>query len=131
MLGAGTLMNSLSADAIAQFNASERVTTVKSGKPKSQLSIDKTRRVLRQALAWAHEAGLVAEPLVDPRKDTLAGEPVRVPDETVVANDVVVVEGAPAKTRRARKSAVVLEVAQGDADAAADVAEQHLGETRA
>ncbi|MBK8172743.1 MAG: hypothetical protein IPK60_20730 [Sandaracinaceae bacterium] len=60
-LGAETQLSALTADAIAAFNASERVTTLKNGKPKSQLSIDKSRRVLRQALTFAHTSGWLAE----------------------------------------------------------------------
>lgn len=122
-LGVETLLSALSPAAIAAFNASERVTMLKSGRSKSPLSIDKTRRVLRQALAWAHENGLITEPLVDPRKDALPGEPVHTPDVTVVANGVIVTEGAPAKKPRGRKRALTLEVSQAEADAAADAAE--------
>jgi hypothetical protein len=59
-LGAETPIASLTAEAIEKFNKSKRVTRLKSGKPKSQLSIDKTRRVLRLALAWAAQSGLIA-----------------------------------------------------------------------
>jgi hypothetical protein len=58
-LGAGTLVSALTAEAIDKFNKSRRVTRLKSGKPKSQLSIDKTRRVLRLALAFGEQHGLI------------------------------------------------------------------------
>ena len=117
-LGADTLLNALSADAIAEFNASERVTTLKSGKPKSQLSIDKTRRVLRQALTFAHASGWLAEPIVDAKKDALPNA-----DESVVAASEPV--EAP-KKKRSRKQAITLEVAQPEAEAVADEVEAQL-----
>lgn len=43
------------------FFTSGRVMKTRSGRPKSPLSIDKTRRVVRQALVWAEGAGLVAK----------------------------------------------------------------------
>src|SRR5262249_8593642 len=52
-LGAETLIASLTPDAVQTYFESKRVTRLRSGKPKSQLSIDKTRRVLRLALVWA------------------------------------------------------------------------------
>jgi hypothetical protein len=45
----------LTADRILAFFASERVTKTRSGRTKSPLSVDKTRRVLRHALAWGVE----------------------------------------------------------------------------
>jgi hypothetical protein len=58
-LGAETLVADLTADCIQAFNESARVTLLRSGRPKAKPSVDKTRRVLRLALAWATEAGLV------------------------------------------------------------------------
>ena len=54
-LGEKTKIASLTAKRVGTFFDSDRVTLLKSGKPKSQLSIDKTRRVLRQALVFAVE----------------------------------------------------------------------------
>ena len=52
---------------VQAFFDSKRVTKLRSGKAKSQLSIDKTRRVLRLALLWAEERGIVEKaPLPEP-----------------------------------------------------------------
>jgi hypothetical protein len=61
-LGAETLAGDLTAERLAAFNASPRVTLLRSGRPKAKPSIDKTRRVIRLAMAWATEAGLVGPP---------------------------------------------------------------------
>ena len=107
-LGAETRISDLTRDDIRRFNESPRVTLLKSGKPKSQLSIDKTRRVLRLALKGAAETGLI---------ETSPAEPV----ETTPTVDEVVAPKA--RKPRKRKQAIVLEVSQPEAEAAADVAE--------
>jgi hypothetical protein len=71
-LGSDALVSYLTPESIALFNEAPRVTTLKSGRPKSQLSIDKTRRVLRLALTWAHQEGLIDHAVVDPKKDVLS-----------------------------------------------------------
>lgn len=58
-LGAETPLADLSVERVGEFFASPRVTMTRAGRPKSQLSVDKTRRVLRQALTWAESAGLI------------------------------------------------------------------------
>ena len=58
-LGADTPIAEITRADIVRFNDSPRVTLLRSGKPKSQLSIDKTRRVLRLALGFAVQAGLL------------------------------------------------------------------------
>ena len=58
-LGADTPVSTLTDTAVAAFFESDPVTRKRNGKPKSPLSIDKTRRVLRQALVWAGHADLV------------------------------------------------------------------------
>lgn len=58
-LGADTPLSSLTDTAVAAYFESVPVTRKRNGKPKSPLSVDKTRRVLRQALAWAGHADLV------------------------------------------------------------------------
>jgi hypothetical protein len=107
--GEETLLSALTSDAVAAFNTSDRVMKLKSGLNKSQLSIDKTRRVLRMALTWAHQTGLVEDALVDPKRDTLVQreEPA----------------SEPKKAKRSRK----LEVAQDVAVEAANEAEAQLG----
>jgi hypothetical protein len=73
-LGSDALVSYLTPESIALFNEAPRVTTLKSGRPKSQLSIDKTRRVLRLALTWAHQEGLIDHAVVDPKKDALRAD---------------------------------------------------------
>jgi hypothetical protein len=67
-LGAETPVADLTPDRIQAFNESARVTLLRSGRPKAKPSVDKTRRVLRLALAWATGAGLVGAPAAAPRK---------------------------------------------------------------
>jgi hypothetical protein len=66
-LGAETVLSDLTPERVAEFFNSKRVTKLRSGKNKSQLSIDKTRRVLRLALVWAAERGIIAKaPIPEP-----------------------------------------------------------------
>ena len=60
-LGAETPLAELTPEQVEKFFNSKRVTKLRSGKNKSQLSIDKTRRVLRLALLWAAERGIIAK----------------------------------------------------------------------
>ena len=60
-LGAETPLADLTPEKVQTFYDSKRVTKLRSGKNKSQLSIDKTRRVLRLALVWAAERGILAK----------------------------------------------------------------------
>ena len=59
-LGAETLVANVKAYDITRFENCDRVVKLRSCKPKGQLSIDKTRRVLRLACAWAATSGLIA-----------------------------------------------------------------------
>ena len=93
-LGAETLVSTLTAQQIEKFNNSKRVTKLKSGKPKSQLSIDKTRRVLRLALAWAEQSGLIEKSPI-PAKANATGEAPTAPAKTKRKARVVVEERAP------------------------------------
>lgn len=138
-LGADLSIGAISREDIERFNACPRVTILKSGRPKSQLSIDKTRRVLRLALGWAAQTGLIAtspaEPIEAPapttekraKKSKDAPLP-HTPDVTVVVGDEQITDGSPApkKAKRSRKQAIVLEVAQADAERAADEAESMI-----
>jgi len=54
-LGGDTPIASITPAQVAEYFDSKPVTKLRSGKKKSQLSIDKTRRVLRLALVWAAE----------------------------------------------------------------------------
>lgn len=58
-LGVDTGITSLTDAQVATYFESDPVTRKRNGKQKSPLSIDKTRRVLRQALVWGGHADLV------------------------------------------------------------------------
>lgn len=58
-IGADTDVKELKPARVLKFFLSDGVTKKRNGKHKSPLSIDKTRRVLRQALVWAAKAGIV------------------------------------------------------------------------
>jgi hypothetical protein len=58
-LGAETLVSDLTPEKVQGYFESKRVTKLRSGKAKAKPSVDKTRRVLRLALVWAVEAGLI------------------------------------------------------------------------
>jgi hypothetical protein len=146
-LGADTRIGDLTRDDITVFNNCPRVTTLKSGGAKSQLSIDKSRRVLRLALKWAADTSLIATSPAEPI-ETDAGEKKRSAKAKV---DAPAPEAKPTKRARkpfgayereaaglppvlarkprARKQAIVLEVAQPEAEAAADVAESMIAES--
>jgi hypothetical protein len=66
-LGEETPIAEITVERVHEFFTSKRVTKLRSGKNKSQLSIDKTRRVLRLALVWAAERGIIAAaPIPEP-----------------------------------------------------------------
>jgi hypothetical protein len=60
-LGETTPLADLTPERVSEFFNSKREMKLKSGKATSQLSIDKTRRVLRLALVWAAERGIIAK----------------------------------------------------------------------
>ena len=60
-LGEETRVADLTPERVGEFYTSKKVTKLRSGKNKSQLSIDKTRRVLRLALVWAAERGIIGK----------------------------------------------------------------------
>jgi len=116
VLGAETLVADLTYDAIAAFNTSDRVMKLKSGKPKAPPSFLKTRRTLRLCLAFAEQGGLIGCSPVPANKDALPG------GEVGDANTTAKVD-VPNPKKGKRKGAIVLEVSQPEAEAAADVAE--------
>jgi hypothetical protein len=59
-LGEETPVADLTTERVREYFESPRVTKLRSGKAKAKPSIDKTRRVLRLALVWAAERGIVA-----------------------------------------------------------------------
>jgi hypothetical protein len=58
-IGADTLISDLTPARVQEFFNCKRVMKLRSGKPKAKPSYDKTRRVLRLALVWAAETGLI------------------------------------------------------------------------
>ena len=66
-LGEETPVADLTVERVQEYFDSPRVTKLRSGKSKAKPSIDKTRRVLRLALCWAAERGIVATaPIPEP-----------------------------------------------------------------
>jgi hypothetical protein len=66
-LGETTPVAEITTDRVQEYFDSKRVTKLRSGKNKAKPSIDKTRRVLRLALVWAAERGIVAKaPIPEP-----------------------------------------------------------------
>jgi len=60
-LGEATAVADLTIDQVRTYFESKPVTRLRSGRAKSPLSIDKTRRVLRLALLWAASEGWIKE----------------------------------------------------------------------
>jgi hypothetical protein len=88
-IGGETLVSGITPHLIERFNACDRVMRLKTGKPKAQPSIDKTRRVIRLALTWAVQAGLIASAPYATKDDATPPAPAAA-DE-------------PKKTRRAKR----------------------------
>jgi hypothetical protein len=89
-LGGDTLVSEITPHLIERFNLCDRVMRLKSGKPKAQPSIDKTRRVIRLALTWAEQAGLIAKSPVPSKYDAVP-EPERAPSKTAKGRKAKVV----------------------------------------
>jgi len=127
-LGADIRIGALTRDDITVFNNCARVTLLKSGRAKSQLSVDKSRRVLRLALKWAEDEKLIAtspaEPLATEPPSEQAKARAKKADETETTDATP----APKKPRK-RKQAITLEVSQVEAEAAADTAEAQIAAT--
>jgi hypothetical protein len=60
ILGKETLLTDITEDAVTAFFESTTVTKTRTGGPKAKVSIDKTRRVFRQAMDYAHKHGFIA-----------------------------------------------------------------------
>ena len=59
--GDETDTGAITVDQVREFNECDAVTKTRAGKPKSDLTVAKTRRVLRLALTWASENRLIDE----------------------------------------------------------------------
>ena len=130
-LGADTKVAELTYEQVAAFNLCKRVMRLKSGKPKAEPSFLKTRRTLRLALTFAEQSGLIAKSPVDARKDALPGGEVSATSEasaTSTTTNSKIATNTKGK-RRGRKQAIVLEVSQHEAEAAADVAEAMVAQS--
>jgi hypothetical protein len=60
ILGKETLLTEITEDAVTAFYESTTVTKTRTGAPKAKVSIDKTRRVFRQAMDYALKHGFIA-----------------------------------------------------------------------
>ena len=60
--GPGTSVGSITSRQVAAFNACAAVTKTRAGKAKAKPGVEKTRRVLRLALVWAADVGLIKSP---------------------------------------------------------------------
>lgn len=58
-IGAETLLRDLAPQRVQEFFECARVTKTRGGVLKARVSVEKTKRVLRQALVWAQETGLI------------------------------------------------------------------------
>lgn len=58
-LGAETLLRDLTPERVREFFECARVCRTRGGVLKARVSVEKTKRVLRQALVWAQAAGLI------------------------------------------------------------------------
>jgi hypothetical protein len=124
-LGAETKVAELTYEQVAAFNVCKRVMKLKSGKPKAEPSFLKTRRTLRLALAFGEQSGLIAKSPVDVRKDATPGGEVSATSDSSATKTTNSKSATNTKgKRRGRKQAIVLEVSQHEAEAAADVAEE-------
>jgi hypothetical protein len=61
VLGADTKIAALTPERVAEYYRSPEVTLKRDGKPRTKVTVDKCRRVLRLALVWAEETGLIAK----------------------------------------------------------------------
>jgi hypothetical protein len=86
VLGGETPIAQLTIADIERFNASQQVTTTKSGRAKAQPTIDRSRRVLRLALTFAEQQGAIdAAPL--PEKPARAKKDVPLSQREAIGND--------------------------------------------
>lgn len=117
----------ISAAALEKYFWSPQVNQKRDGSPRSQLTIDKTRRALRMALEWARDQMGCEVACNDALRPAKPGELVK--EDAPAAQDDAELEPAAeratrapraTKSKRARKGAITLEVSQQDAEAAAD-----------
>jgi hypothetical protein len=111
-IGGDTLVAEITPHLIEKFNACDRVMRLKSGKPKAQPSIDKTRRVIRLALTWAAQTGLIAS------------APYATKGEAT--SDAAAADSAPAKTEKNPKGRKGAKRAEPEASTTAEPVEQEI-----
>jgi hypothetical protein len=108
-LGADTIASEITPKLIEKFNNCDRVMRLKSGKPKAQPSIDKSRRVIRLALTWAAQSGLIPSAPYPSKGDAPQPEPAPAPKKTrrakPTASDAPVGDDAPVQPVEAEPTA--------------------------
>lgn len=110
----------ISAAALEKYFWSPQVNQKRDGSPRSQLTIDKTRRALRMALEWARDEMGCEVACNDALRPAKPGELVKEDAELEPAAKRATRAPRATKGKRTRKGAITLEVSQQDAEAAAD-----------
>lgn len=105
-------MSDLTPARVAKYFASARVTRLRDGRAKAPSGVAKTRRVLRLALVWGEQNGLIdAAPIPqDEREEPKASRPATAKK--------LAKQAEPAKPAKSKK-AITLEVSQPQPEAAA------------
>ncbi|MBK9386567.1 MAG: hypothetical protein IPN34_17275 [Planctomycetes bacterium] len=85
VLGAETPIAALTEADVERFNASQQVTTTKSGRAKAQPTVDRSRRVLRLALTFAEQQGAIEKVPIEAKPRTKKDVPLS--QREVVGND--------------------------------------------
>jgi site-specific recombinase XerD len=85
VLGAETPIAALTPADVERFNASQQVTTTKSGRAKAQPTIDRSRRVFRLALTFAEQQGAIEAVPIEAKPR--AKKDVPLSQREVVGND--------------------------------------------
>ncbi len=84
VLGAETPIAAITPADVERFNASQQVTTTKSGRAKAQPTIDRSRRVLRLALTFAEQQGAIEAVPIEAKP---RAEKTHLSQREVVGND--------------------------------------------
>jgi hypothetical protein len=116
-IGGDTLVAEITPHLIEKFNACDRVMLLKSGKPKAQPSIDKTRRVIRLALTWAAQTGLIASAPYATKNAEEANE---------ATSDAPTADAAPAKAGKGAKGRKGAKRTEPEAGTTAEPIEQEI-----
>lgn len=85
VLGGETDIAKIDLDAVHRFNESTQVTTTKSGRPKADPTIQRSRRVLRLALQHAEREGVIEAAPIEPKKRAAKAEDAPTAEPTSTA----------------------------------------------